>query len=309
MAAIVSLAFFVLVACAITYFGHLYYARPGRIYEHLGEASLPAMDKTGDDFLGLPVRVLQTIGEVMPPSAEDVSVVRRDLIASGYRSDTAVTVFFGIRILACVGCAVAGLILRNYLTSNFILGIAIVVAAAFAGFFGPSMVLEQMAASRQERLRLALPDALDLLVVCVEAGLGLDQAIQVVARELALTHRELCEEFALVNLEIRAGKRRIEALKGLAERTGETEIRKLIAMLVQTDRFGTSIAESLRTHSEFMRVRRRQEAEERAGKVGVKLVFPIFFCILPAMLLVTAGPGMLQVFKYLVPMMKNFSVT
>jgi tight adherence protein C len=199
------------------------------------------------------------------------------------------------------------LMVRNYLIHNFVLGIVVVVAGGFIGFMGSAMVLEQMGAARQTRLRLSLPDALDLMVVCVEAGLGLDQAIQQVARELAVTHPELCEEFGLVNLEIRAGKRRMEALKSLAERTGESEIRKLVAMLVQTDRFGTSIAESLRTHSEYLRVRRRQEAEERAAKVGVKLVFPIFFCVLPAMLLVTAGPGLLQVFKYLFPMMQNFS--
>jgi len=108
-------------------------------------------------------------------------------------------------------------------------------------------------------------------------------------------------------LEMRAGKRRIDALRNLAERTGESELRKLVAILVQTDRFGTSIADSLRTHSDFMRVRRKQEAEERAGKVGVKLVFPIFFFILPAMLIVAAGPGILQLFKHLFPMMKTYA--
>jgi tight adherence protein C len=142
------------------------------------------------------------------------------------------------------------------------------------------------------------------MVVSVEAGLGLDQAIQYVAKELAPTHPEIGEELTIVTLEIRAGKRRAEALRNLATRTGETELSKLVAILIQTDRFGTSIAESLRTHSDFMRTRRRQEAEERAGKVGVKLVFPIFFLMLPAMLVVAAGPGLLQVFKFLFPMMR-----
>ena len=152
---------------------------------------------------------------------------------------------------------------------------------------------------------MGLPDALDLMVVSVEAGLGLDQSIQHVGRELFGTHPDISEEFQLVNLEIRAGKRRVEALRNLADRTGETELRKLVAMLIQTDRFGTSVADSLRTHSDFMRTRRRQEAEERAAKVGVKLVFPIFFLILPSMLVVAAGPGILQVFKYLFPMMRG----
>ena len=158
---------------------------------------------------------------------------------------------------------------------------------------------------RQEILRLSLPDALDLMVVSIEAGLGLDQAIQHVAREMQMSHPLLSEELSLVTLEMRAGKRRAEALKNLSERTGEGELRKLVAILIQNDRFGTSMGESLRTHSDFLRSRRRQEAEERAGKVGVKLVFPIFFCILPSMLVVAAGPGLLQVFKYLFPMMKK----
>jgi tight adherence protein C len=164
--------------------------------------------------------------------------------------------------------------------------------------------LERRINKRRERLRLSLPDGLDLMVVSVEAGLGLDQAVQNVSRELTLAHPELSEELGLVTLEMRAGKRRAEALQNLAQRTGEPELRKLTSLLIQSDRFGTSMAEALRTHSEFMRTRRRQDAEERAAKVGVKLVFPIFFFILPSMLVVAAGPGLLQVFKYLFPMMK-----
>jgi len=174
------------------------------------------------------------------------------------------------------------------------------------GYYLPSFVLDKKIGKRQEILRLSLADALDMLVVSVEAGLGLDQAIQHVGRELQVTHKELSEELSLVNLEMRAGKRRTDALRNLAERTGESELQKLVAILIQTDRFGTSIGDSLRAHSDFLRVKRRQEAEERAGKVGVKLVFPIFFFILPAMLVVAAGPGLLQVFKYLFPMMNQF---
>jgi len=142
-------------------------------------------------------------------------------------------------------------------------------------------------------------------VVSVEAGLGLDQAIMNVSRELLTTHREISEELSLVNLEMRAGKRRADALRNLADRTGEPELRKLVSILIQSDRFGTSMGESLRTHSDFMRVRRRQEAEERA-QGRVKLVFPIFFFILPSMMVVAAGPGLLQLFKHLFPMMKDF---
>jgi len=189
---------------------------------------------------------------------------------------------------------------------NPVLRIVLIAFSGFMGFYLPGYMLDKKIAKRQTTIRLALPDALDMLVVSIEAGLGLDQAIQHVGRELQLSHKELSEELSLVNLEMRAGKRRSEALKNLAERTGEAELQKLVAILIQSDRFGTSMGDSLRSHSDFLRVRRRQEAEERAGKVGVKLVFPIFFFILPSMLIVAAGPGLLQVFKYLFPLMKQF---
>jgi len=181
-----------------------------------------------------------------------------------------------------------------------------VCAGAMVGYLVPGMVLEQLIERRQETIRFSLPDVLDLLVICVEAGLGLDQALLTVSRELQTTHPLLCNELALMNLEMRAGMRRADALHNFAERTAEKEVRKLVAILIQTDRFGTSIADALRTHSVFMRKRRRMDAEERAGKVGVKLVFPIFLFLLPSMLVISAGPGLLLVFKSLFPMMRNF---
>lgn len=312
MAITISLLLFLALVAGITYFGYKRYARPSRYYEQLGgtaSVAMPTIDTLGaPEEPGLAVRVFQQVGDKVPISPQDAMAARKDLIAAGYRSDEAVAVFFGARIVATLLLVLAAFTFRDYVTSSNVLRIVLIVAAGVVGYFGPQFFLEHMIASRQERLRLALPDALDLMVVSVEAGLALDQAIQYVARELAVTHKDVSEEFGLANLEMRAGKRRAEALRNLADRTGETEIRKLVAILIQTDRFGTSVAESLRTHSDFMRVRRRQEAEERAGKVGVKLVFPIFFCMLPAMLAVAAGPGLLQVFKYLFPMMKQFKV-
>lgn len=155
-------------------------------------------------------------------------------------------------------------------------------------------------------MRFALPDVLDLLVVCSEAGCGLDQAILNVSRELKTVHPAIAEELTMVNMEIMAGKSRADALRNLGRRTGEDELKKLTAVLIQTDRFGTSVSEALRTQSDFLRIRRRQEAEERAGKVGVKLVFPIFFFCLPSLLVVTAGPGMVQLCQNLFPLMKTF---
>jgi tight adherence protein C len=293
----------------ILYLGYRFYARPGRLYEQLGgpaSLGLPQVDRTEAGELSVVVSVLEQLGHAIPIGEDDVSIVRHDLIAAGYRSDNAVWIYFGLRALTVVALLGLALIFRNSVTSNTILSIVFPIAAGLAGWFGPSFFLDFMVSARQQRIREGLPDTLDLIVVCVEAGLALDQAMQHVSRELMDVHPDISKEVELVNLEIRGGKRRAEALRALADRTGEPELSKLVAVMIQTDRFGTSIADSLRTHSDFMRVRRRQEAEERAAKVGVKLVFPIFFLILPAMLIVVAGPGLLQVFKYLFPLMQNF---
>jgi tight adherence protein C len=189
--------------------------------------------------------------------------------------------------------------------SNPMMRILLLIGGAGIGWRIPGFLLKKRVAKRQERLKLSLPDALDLIIVSVEAGLGLDQAIQYVSVELREAHPDLCEELQLVGLEMRAGLRRADALRVFAARTGEEEIQRLVGILVQNDRFGTSMGESLRTHSQYLRTRRKQEAEERAAKVGVKLVFPIFFFIMPSMMIVAAGPGLLQLFKNLFPMMKQ----
>jgi tight adherence protein C len=250
------------------------------------------------------MRVLRQIGEAMPADPVGTSITRRSLTLAGYRSDNAVAIFNGIKVVAAIVLVLVALACRDMFATP-LSRILILVAGAAAGWFLPGFLLEKRITARQERLRLSLPDALDLMVVSVEAGLGLDQAIMHVSSELRMAHPELCEEWSMVNLEMRAGKRRSEALKNLADRTGEPDIRKLVAVLVQNDRFGTSMSESLRQHSDFMRTRRRQEAEERAGKVGVKLVFPIFFFILPSMMIVTAGPAILQIMKQLIPLMSQ----
>jgi tight adherence protein C len=308
MAAFISFALFAILMGAISIYGYRRYAKPGRVYEQLGgpaAISNPVVDKVSEDEPGLTVTVIEEIGKNVPISPEDAALSRRELIAAGYRNDSALPIFYGLKIVFCATLVVLALMFRGNI-SNTILGIVLVATAGFLGYFGPNFYLDHLVDQRRESLRMSLPDALDLMVISVEAGLGLDQAIQYVARELGITHPVLAEELGLLNLEIRAGKRRADSLRNLADRTGEGELRKLVAILIQTDKFGTSMADSLRTHSDFMRVRRRQEAEERAGKVGVKLVFPIFFFILPSMLLVAAGPGLLQVFKYLFPLMRQF---
>jgi tight adherence protein C len=251
------------------------------------------------------VTFLHQLGSKVPSSESEVVQLREHLVRAGFRSDNAMPVFYGVRIITTLMMLVFCLMMSAKMPPNPMFTLVVLLFGCGLGWVLPKMFLERKAKRRQETLRLSLPDALDLMVVSIEAGLGLDMAMQHVARELASSHPQLSEELTLVTLEMRAGKRRADALRNLAERTGEGELRKLVAILIQSDRFGTSMGESLRTHSDYLRTRRRQEAEERAGKVGVKLVFPIFFFILPSMLIVAAGPGLLQVFKQLFPMMSQ----
>jgi tight adherence protein C len=312
MTLLLLIPLFGILTLAITYAGYRYYARPARYYEHLAAAvgnsdgSATSTHGYGDNVT---VRLIQQLGAKVPVSPADVATTRRFLIAAGYRDESAVPIYYGIKCIAALLFLAGAYLFREYLPFASVLRMMFVIGAGFAGFALPNLVLDRLVSKRQEELKFALPDALDLMVVCVEAGLGLDQAILKISEELHVTHKEIAEEFGLVTLEMQAGKSRSDSLRNLAERTGEAELRKLIAILIQTDRFGTSMGESLRTHSDFLRVRRQQEAEERANKVGVKLVFPIFFCIMPAMMLVTAGPGLLQIIKQLFPMMKSFSQT
>jgi tight adherence protein C len=242
---------------------------------------------------------------VLPSSPRDVSAIERRMIRAGYRGAGAVKTFYGAKVgLAVLLPALTALLFAGAEGASENLPLMLGIAAA-AGFIGPNRFLDFRARRRQKMIRRGLPNALDLLVVCVESGLGLDQAIMQVAKELEHAHPEISQEFALVNLELKAGKRRVEALRNLAERTAVDDLKKLVAVLIQADRFGTGIAQSLRTHSEYMRVQSRQTAEEKAAKLGVKLVFPIFFCILPSLFVVTVGPVIVRISRELLPMMRN----
>jgi tight adherence protein C len=305
-----SICAFLMLMVIISWVGYRLIYKPGKFMRQLGNPvitndSRRLIDAGGEPEASTIVTFLHQLGSKVPSSDREVATLKADLIRAGFRSDNALPVFYGIRILITLAMLVFCVALEAKMPPSPIMRMGLMASGVGAGWILPRFFLEKKVAKRQEVLRLSLPDALDLMVVSIEAGLGLDQAIQHVARELYGSHPELSEEMSLVTLEMRAGKRRSEALRNFAERTGEAEFRKLVAILIQNDRFGTSMGESLRTHSDFLRVRRRQEAEERAGKVGVKLVFPIFFFILPSMLVVAAGPGILQIFKYLFPMMKT----
>jgi tight adherence protein C len=299
---------FVLLMAVISVYGYRAYVRPSRIFDRVGGMAETAAEAETVSVKprDIVVRVFEQVGEQIPLSPADQTITKRDLVMAGFRSDGAIRIFYGIKVIFCIVMFVFSLMMHRHITENPVLRIVFLVAGTGLGYFAPGLYLESLVKKRQQKLRLSLPDALDMMVVSVEAGLGLDQALQYVAREMSDMHAELADEIGLVGLEMRAGKRRAEALRNLAERTGEDELRKLVAILVQTDRFGTSMGESLRTHSDFMRLRRKQEAEERAAKVGVKLVFPIFLFILPSMMIVAAGPAIMKLFTDLFPMMNGF---
>ncbi len=249
--------------------------------------------------------MLNRLGTVMPASPKDMSVMQRRLIKAGIRNPNALKMLYGAKVGLGVlmPIAMGALVLGSSAEStNKMMAVA---AAAGMGFFGPNEYVNIIVRRRQKQIARALPNALDLMVVCVESGLGLDQAILQVAKELDHAHPEISEEFAFVNLELKAGKRRNEALKNLADRSGVDDLRKLVAVLIQADRFGTGVAQSLRQHSDYMRVQARQIAEEKAAKLGVKLVFPIFFCILPSLFIVTVGPVAVTIVRELMPMMSG----
>jgi tight adherence protein C len=242
---------------------------------------------------------LKRMGERVPKSTKELGKLQLRLVQAGYRGAEALPVFLGIR----VGCSIAAFVLCM---SGLLMKPTLIVALAAMGlmYVAAGMVLARKAKKRQHRIRLSLADALDLLVVSVEAGLGLDQAMARVAQELTFAHPDLSSELRLVNLELLAGKARSEALRNLGERTGVDDLSSLVAMLVQTDKFGTSVANSLRVFSETLRTKRRQRAEEAAAKTGVKMVFPLVVCIFPSIWIVTIGPAAIRFIQVLGPMGK-----
>ena len=301
MTLLLPLMGFLFISLLVTAIGMALLRGETAIERRLGElgvaGSLPSMPTAHNERL---LRTLKRLGQAAPKPAKEVGKLRERLTHAGYRNSEALTIFFGIRLAMAVALFVLGT--SPFMPkSSLMMGLA---GAAF-GWLLPGMALARKAKARQHRIRLSLPDALDLLVVSVEAGLGLDQAIQRVGEELAFAHPELSGELRLINLELRAGKGRAEALRNLAERTGVDDLSSLAAMLIQTDKFGTSVARSLRVHSETLRTKRRQRAEEAAAKTGVKMVFPLVFCIFPAIWVVTIGPAAIKFVEVLFPLAEH----
>ncbi len=244
--------------------------------------------------------ILANLGKLLPASSgKQQSRSQLMLMRAGFRSADSIQVVRGVKLLLPVVLVALTLITGVYKWSPFMLLLALGL-----GFMLPEFWIQMRIRARQHKLRIALPDGLDLLVICVEVGLGLDQALLRVAQELKIVHPELSEELSLVNLEMRVGKTRIEALRELGRRTGLDDLKTLVAMLIQTERFGTSVAQSLRVHSDELRSKRRQRAEELSAKTTVKMVGPLVFFIFPALLVVILGPAAITLMRQLLPALK-----
>jgi len=250
------------------------------------------------------VKAVGSLGKLVRPKSEGgASQLQKNLLRAGYRREGASVIFLGLKaFLAIVFLGASVLIklwvLKNISSFHFIL---LCILLAYIGFYLPNFWLRIKIARREEKILEGFPDALDLMVVCVEAGTGLDAAINRVGDEMRLSNKVLGEEFRLLSLELRAGKQRRDALKNLAMRTDLEDVSSLVSLLIQTDRFGTSVAQALRVHSESMRTKRYQRAEELATKLPVKLVFPLIIFIFPSIFVTVLGPAIIQIFRILLP--------
>jgi tight adherence protein C len=296
MAAVLTIVLFLTIVLVVFSFGAAAYAPSSVLgsrlralgWQRVKEPEKPAFKERLE-------QALDPFSKAIPLSPSEVSRTRRWLIQAGYREPRHLTVYVGSRLATALFAIVLVIAISGVGSPLLMIGVG-----AF-GFFLPRFMLKRLIKGRQHRIKLGLPDALDLTVICVEAGLALDQALMRVGQDLHHAHPELSDEFHLVNLEMRAGKPRAEALRNLVERTGVDDIRSLVGTLIQTDRFGTSVAQALRVHSDSLRTERRQRAEEQAAKTTIKMVIPLVLFVLPSIIFVTLGPAIIELIRTLSP--------
>lgn len=248
-------------------------------------ALLSTLHLTGSSLGGM----VEHMERILPKSQAEVSVVQQRLIRAGYREDSAVNLFYGAKVLV----PLALFLLATFTGLAHNNAFFVYAMALGLGFLAPDFWLGRQIKIRQAQIRRALPDVLDLMVICIEAGLSMDQATARTVEELDRAHPAICDEMGIVVLEQRAGRPRSDAWKQFAERTGVDSVRNLVSVLVQSEQLGTSVAKTLRVHSDTLRTQRRQRVEEQAAKTTVKLVFPLVFFIFPSLFLVTLGPALI----------------
>jgi tight adherence protein C len=302
---LIGLFFFVL--AAVSAVGYVFVLRPSR--EDGGTIFIPspiALDQPVAGAQAAVADLFRLIGEAMPGGQEQANAARQKLMIAGYRWPSAVSVFLGIKCASAVMLAAAGVwaTVMFRTDADLLQMILPAICGIGFGFLLPDRVLDKLARNRVDRLRRGLPAALDLMVLAIEAGQGLDAAILDTSRGLRATHPDLAAEFTQLQLELRANTTRAEALRNFAERSKDMELRKFANLLIDTDRFGTSLGPALKTHARYLRIRFRQIAQERARKVGVKLIFPVFFLIFPSVILVTLGPAVILIFTQMQHMLE-----
>jgi len=263
-------------------------------------------DQLGDRTIEWITRATRPFGKLsMPAEGFEKSSVKLRFLNAGIRNPAAPTVFFGVKTLLTIGLPLLGFLAMSLGGSapkgNHFMMVVVLLAAA--GYYVPNIVLSHLVNTRQREIFESFPDALDLMTVCIEAGIGTEAAMMRVAEDMQFKSPALAGELRTVNLELRAGADRERALRNLALRTGVEEVDSFVSMICQAERFGTSIAASLRVHSDMLRSRRRQRAEEAAAKISLKLLFPLIFCIFPSLIVVLMGPAMILIHRVLLPSM------
>jgi tight adherence protein C len=248
-------------------------------------------DRSVSDFAE---RLASPLSRLVPPSAAEAKKLQKQLMHAGFRGQNAAIIFRAIHLASMAGLPAMVALTCALLARPLQSAILWILFAFVIGFFLPRYILRRMISSRQRLIRWGLADALDLMVISIEAGLGLNAAMLKVASELKEVHPDVSEEFELANLEIRVGRERDEALRNLAERTGVDDLRSLTAMLIQTDKFGTSIARAIRAFSDSLRTKRRQRAEQAAQKAAVKLLFPLACFLFPTLFIAILGPAFIN---------------
>lgn len=290
--------FFAFTLAAVSAAGYVFVLRPARAATD--QAEIPAPIALGQHDLPVAqaavLDLFRLVGEAVPGRESQAASARALLASAGYRWPAAVSVFLGIKCGMALMLGTAAVWAAITFQSDPTLALLPAICGLGFGYMLPDRVLERMANHRVQQLRRGLPAALDLMVLAVEAGQSLDAAILEASRGLRTTHPALASEFTQLHLEMRANPSRIDALQNFASRGRDMEVRKFVSLLIDTDRFGTSLGPALRTHARYLRTRFRQAAQERARKVGVKLIFPVFFLIFPSVILVTLGPATILLF-------------
>jgi tight adherence protein C len=289
------ISFFAFTLTAVSAAGYVLLLRPS---ESEAEAPIPSLLSQPD--VPAPqaavLDIFRRIGDLFPERAAQRDSARKLLMMAGFRWPSAVSSFLGIKIMTAITLGMAGAWASVTFADEGAPSLAALCGIGF-GFLIPDRVLERVARGRGDKLRRGLPSALDLMVLAVEAGQSVDAAILETARGLRIAHPDLASEFNQLHLELRAESSREDALRNFAARTQDAELRKFAALMLDTNRFGSSLGPALRSHSHYLRTRFRQTAQERARKVGVKLIFPVFFLIFPSVILVTLGPAAILIFQ------------